>query len=248
MILLMNNSSPDRGCMQPRESLELKTGKAMNPWLKRYRHHCAPMSSIRFGKQVILHSKQLLISGQPAGRYLVLDVWHGYPFEVDSKRMASNHIPSKPKKDKYQLTVSAQLWTAAAQLIVTCPNPHPYSRRMGEKKQLRTTKIQEEPYTSWKKILDNPHILLRNRSIWTPTCSLQTSNLFKKNQPKMLYIFLGETRKISWKTQKKKKGRPPSAAHVFPFSPPRRPWQQPVRRPSKIHRTWRKNPWRFLVF
>lgn len=189
MILRMNNSSPDRGCMQPRESLELKTGKAMNPWLKRYRHHCAPMSSIRFGKQVILHSKQLLISGQPAGRYLLLDVWHGYPFEVDSKRMASNHIPSKPKKDKYQLTVSAQLWTAAAQLIVTCPNPHPYCRRMGEKKTTPNHKNPRRTIHLLEKVLDNPHILFRNRSIWTPTCSLRTSNFFKKPTKNAIYLF-----------------------------------------------------------
>lgn len=43
MILLMNNSSPDWGCMKPHESLEPTTSNAMNPWLTRYRHHCAPM-------------------------------------------------------------------------------------------------------------------------------------------------------------------------------------------------------------
>lgn len=64
----------------------------------------------------------------------------------------------------------------------------------------------------------------------------------------MLYIFLGKHGKSHEKPNPKKKERPPSAAHVFPFSPPRRPWQQPVRRPSKIHRTSRKNPWRWWCF
>ena len=181
-------------------------GNAMNPWLKRYRHHCAPMTFIRFGKLIILHSKQLLISGQPAGS-LSLMVDMGIPFKVDAWQSLGpkdgEKKNSEPQKSKKNRIIHLLENSGQSQIVLNFANPSIWTLPCSQKNLFTPTRMNDVFFKKhsdpWKKMKKQP----------------STFTFFPN------HVVSEESRKFP----------PPE------FSPPRRPWQQPVQLPSKIHRT-----------